>query len=73
MLRYRRRADRGIVRDSWDSAKDGLAQDLSSLLGETWTIDVNPNQVYAYATEGYAKEQPGAMIAQYVLSLGLGW
>ena len=58
-----------LVRDSWESAKDGLAQDLSSLLGQTWTIDVNPNQLYAYAKEGYAKEQPGAMIAQYVLGI----
>jgi hypothetical protein len=59
-----RDTDSSIVRDRWDSVKGEFEQTLSDVLGEAWTIDVNPNQLYAYAEEGYAKEQPGAMIAQ---------
>jgi hypothetical protein len=34
-------------------------------LGEKWTIDVNFNQLYAYAGDGYAKNSPGACVAAY--------
>ena len=55
-----------VVRDSWDNVKVDLAKELSDILGQAWTIDVNPNQVYAYCKEGYAREQLGSMIAQCV-------
>ncbi|OAQ60532.1 hypothetical protein VFPPC_06664 [Pochonia chlamydosporia 170] len=59
-------AIRKDVRDSWEANKDGLAKKISELLGAEWTIDINPNQIYAYAKDGYAKESPGAMINAYV-------
>jgi len=53
------------VRDSWESEKPSLADKTSKLLGETYTLEVDINQVYAYAEDGYAKTSPGAMIHSY--------
>ncbi|KAH8645669.1 hypothetical protein BX600DRAFT_444235 [Xylariales sp. PMI_506] len=56
----------GLVRDEYDSKKENFAKDLSTVLSETWTIDVNPNLVFAYATDGYAKESLGSCLASYI-------
>ncbi|KAF5139074.1 hypothetical protein E5D57_002863 [Metarhizium anisopliae] len=56
-------AIRKDVRDNYESKKDELAKKISDVLGAEWTVDINPNQIYAYAKDGYAKESPGAMIA----------
>ena len=53
------------VRDNYESKKDELAKKISDVVGAEWTVDINPNQIYAYAKDGYAKESPGAMIAAY--------
>ncbi|KAI5919420.1 hypothetical protein F4810DRAFT_503392 [Camillea tinctor] len=53
------------VRDEWDNKKSAVEKDLSDVLGTSWTIDVNPNQIYAYAEEGYAKECLGNCIYDY--------
>ena len=37
---------------------------LSDVLTVPWTVDVNPNQLYAYAADGYAKESLGSCIAR---------
>jgi hypothetical protein len=58
--------DLHVVRDNWEGRKAGLEEELTTLFGQPWTIEVNPNQIYAYAEEGYAKESPGSMISQYV-------
>lgn len=63
---YRLAKGSSAVRDDWESKKDSLAQSLSDVLGQPWTLDIDPNQLYAYATEGYAKECPGSMITQYI-------
>ncbi|KAI1478536.1 hypothetical protein F4774DRAFT_385191 [Daldinia eschscholtzii] len=54
------------VRDEWENKKSDLEQKLSDTLMTPWTVDVNPNQLYAYATEGYAKESLGSCIAEYI-------
>ncbi|GJN83194.1 hypothetical protein VFPFJ_11152 [Purpureocillium lilacinum] len=54
------------VRDDWESKKPEFEKSLSDILGEQWTIDINPNQIYAYAVDGYAKESLGSMLAAYV-------
>ncbi|KAK9442302.1 hypothetical protein VB005_03361 [Metarhizium brunneum] len=59
-------AIRKDVRDNYESKKDELAKKISDVVGAEWTVDINPNQIYAYAKDGYAKESPGAMIAAYV-------
>ncbi|KAI8627621.1 hypothetical protein F5Y19DRAFT_465808 [Xylariaceae sp. FL1651] len=53
------------VRDAWDAKKEELEGKISEILGTPWTIDVNPNQIYAYANDGYAKESLGACIYAY--------
>ncbi|KAL2210776.1 hypothetical protein CC79DRAFT_541079 [Sarocladium strictum] len=58
-------AARKDLRDNWEGRKAGLEEELTTLFGQPWTIEVNPNQIYAYAEEGYAKESPGSMISQY--------
>jgi hypothetical protein len=54
------------VRDEWDNNKADLEQQLSEVLGETWTIDVNPNAIWPYHNDGYAKESLGSCIKGYV-------
>ncbi|KAI8948149.1 hypothetical protein F4801DRAFT_558059 [Xylaria longipes] len=57
---------RKSVRDDWDAKKEGIEAKLSEILGVAWTIDVNPNQIYAYAdSSAYAKENLGSCIYEY--------
>ncbi|OTA65826.1 hypothetical protein K449DRAFT_462916 [Hypoxylon sp. EC38] len=56
------------VRDEWDNKKPEIEQQLSDVLTIPWTIDVNPDQIYAYATDGYAKQSLGSCIAEYINS-----
>ena len=58
-------AVRKDLRDNWDAKKPELEKELSDILGEPWTIEVDPLQIYAYATEGYAKESTGSMLKEY--------
>ncbi|KAI0121680.1 hypothetical protein BJ170DRAFT_132825 [Xylariales sp. AK1849] len=59
-------AVRKNVRDKWDNKKDDLEKGLSDVLTVPWTVDVSPNQLYAYAADGYAKESLGGCIASYI-------
>ncbi|KAI1090540.1 hypothetical protein F5B19DRAFT_503996 [Rostrohypoxylon terebratum] len=54
------------IRDAWENNKSGLEQQISGSLGVPWTVDINPNQLYAYAEDGYAKESLGDCIASYI-------
>jgi hypothetical protein len=54
-----------IVRDNWESQKPELASKVASILGQTYTLEVNMNAVYAYATDGYAKDRPGDLTRSY--------
>jgi hypothetical protein len=55
-----------LVRDSWEAHRDSLSSKVSSLLGETYTLDVNMNAIYPYADESsYAKNSPGQMTKSY--------
>ncbi|KAJ6789756.1 hypothetical protein PWT90_06777 [Aphanocladium album] len=57
-------AVRKNIRDKWESKKDEFEKEFSDILGEKWTIDINPNAIYPYGADGsYAKESTGAMIA----------
>lgn len=56
------------VRDEWDNAKAALEKDLSDFLGETWTFEANPNAIWPYHNEGYAKESLGSCIKAYATS-----
>ncbi|KAI1370982.1 hypothetical protein F4677DRAFT_436794 [Hypoxylon crocopeplum] len=54
------------IRDEWDSKKSDIERQLSDILTVPWTVEVNPNQLYTYATDGYAKESLGSCIAAYI-------
>ncbi|KAI3319863.1 hypothetical protein HD806DRAFT_508146 [Xylariaceae sp. AK1471] len=58
---------RKSVRDGWDAKKAEVEQNISDTLGVAWTIDVNPNQIYAYAKEGndYPRSNLGHCIHSY--------
>ncbi|KAK6851052.1 hypothetical protein PG990_008055 [Apiospora arundinis] len=53
------------VRDEFDNKKPEIEKELSDILTVPWTVEVNPNQVFAYAKDGYAKESLGSCIAAY--------
>jgi len=55
-----------IVRDNFDAKKESFEKDISDLLGRPYTININPNAIYAYAGEGYAKERTGKVLAERV-------
>ncbi|KAH0441919.1 hypothetical protein CcaCcLH18_01779 [Colletotrichum camelliae] len=57
------------IRDDWESKKEDLQKELSDVLGAEWTLnDINPNELYPYAGDGYAKQSLGSCIAQYITS-----
>jgi hypothetical protein len=53
------------VRDSWEAHKESLATKVSSLLGEAYTLEVDMNAIYPYATYSYSKDRPGDMTKSY--------
>ncbi|KAJ4159795.1 uncharacterized protein LMH87_007737 [Akanthomyces muscarius] len=60
-------AIRKDIRDSWESKKEEYEKELSEILGQTWTVDIDPKNIYPYGADGsWAKESTGAMIAEYV-------
>ncbi|KAK3362366.1 hypothetical protein B0T25DRAFT_4731 [Lasiosphaeria hispida] len=59
-------AVRKNVRDEWSNTQADLEKQLSSILGEAWTVDINPNAIWPYHNEGYAKESLGSCIKAYV-------
>ncbi|KAK3382723.1 hypothetical protein B0T24DRAFT_602357 [Lasiosphaeria ovina] len=54
------------VRDEWDSNKASIEGQLSELLGVPWTVEANPNAIWPYHNDGYAKESLGSCIKSYV-------
>jgi hypothetical protein len=51
-----------IVRDEFENKRAELEGDISKLLGTAWTIDINPNAVYAYAEGSYAQNNLGGCL-----------
>ncbi|KAK1770102.1 hypothetical protein QBC33DRAFT_312241 [Phialemonium atrogriseum] len=58
-------AVRKNVRDEWDNNKADIEKQLSDLLGEAWTFEVNPNAIWPYHNDGYAKDSLGSCIKAY--------
>lgn len=55
------------MRDEWDNKKAELEAQMSKMLGETWTFDVNPLAIYPYTEAGsYDKAILGNCIFEYV-------
>ncbi|KAK4129076.1 hypothetical protein N657DRAFT_630045 [Parathielavia appendiculata] len=55
-------AVRKNVRDEWENKKADLEEQLSGVLGTAWTIDIQPNAIWPYHNDGYAKESLGSCI-----------
>lgn len=53
------------MRDSWEAHKESISSQIAAQLGETYTLEVDMNAIYAYASEGYAKDRPGQMTKDY--------
>jgi hypothetical protein len=57
------------VRDSFENPKQDLEGRLSEILGQPWTIKVDPLALYAYAEEGsWASTSLGDLIVRFVSS-----
>ncbi|KLU85511.1 hypothetical protein MAPG_04534 [Magnaporthiopsis poae ATCC 64411] len=56
------------VRDEWENKKADFEKELSELLGGVqWTLaEINPNAIWPYHNDGYAKESLGSCIAAYI-------
>ncbi|KAH7140463.1 hypothetical protein B0J13DRAFT_421886, partial [Dactylonectria estremocensis] len=55
------------IRDNWESKREGLEKAISDILGEPWTININPNAIWPYAEDNsWAKTSTGKMIQRYV-------
>jgi len=50
------------VRDEWEAKKPELEERVSKALGETWTISVNPNLLYANTDDEDRKSNIGSVI-----------
>lgn len=52
------------VREGWESVREGHQKELSEVLGEPWTVDIDALSLFPYATEdSWARSSPGEMIA----------
>ena len=57
-----------LVRDSWENTKEEREKKLSDLLGQPWTINVDPKAIYPYAEEGsWGATSLGDLIVGFVL------
>ncbi|KAH7120723.1 hypothetical protein EDB81DRAFT_631359, partial [Dactylonectria macrodidyma] len=55
------------IRDNWESKREGHEKAISDILGEPWTININPNAIWPYAEDNsWAKISTGKMIQRYV-------
>ncbi|KAG5995909.1 hypothetical protein E4U54_002709 [Claviceps lovelessii] len=61
-------AVRKDVRDNWEAKKPDWEKKISHILRTPWTIDIDVHQIYAYATDGWAKECTGSMLNAYLES-----
>ncbi|KAK1757870.1 hypothetical protein QBC47DRAFT_166326 [Echria macrotheca] len=59
-------AVRKNFRDEYDANKADLEKQLSEVLGTAWTVEVNPNAIWPYHNDGYAKDSLGSCIKGYI-------
>ncbi|RSM20603.1 hypothetical protein CDV31_000581 [Fusarium ambrosium] len=60
-------AVRKNIRDGWENKKEEWEKKLSDLLGESWTIDIDPKALYPYAeADSWASTSLGDCINGYV-------
>ncbi|UPL02683.1 hypothetical protein LCI18_013617 [Fusarium solani-melongenae] len=58
---------RGDIREKWDPKKPEYEAEISEILGEPWTIDIDPHKIWPYAEEdSWAKRHTGELMRDYV-------
>jgi len=56
-----------LVRDYWEANRESIQSQISKLLGETYTCEVNLNALYAYVEPGsWAANSPGQLTKSYL-------
>ena len=53
------------MRDGWEAEKDAIASKIAGLLGETYSLEVDMNAIFAYAVDNYVKDRPGDVTKNY--------
>ena len=54
-----------IVRDNWENKKEDLEKQISNILGETWTINIDPKAIWPYGEDNsWAKTSTGDLLAR---------
>ena len=53
------------MRDNWEAHKEAIASKIASLLGETYTLEVDMCAIFPYATYSYPQDRPGEMTRSY--------
>ncbi|KAF9765446.1 hypothetical protein IL306_002271, partial [Fusarium sp. DS 682] len=60
-------AVRKNIRDSWENTKEDHEKRLSEILGQPWTINIDPKALFSYAEEGsWGFTSMGDLIVGYV-------
>lgn len=51
------------VREKWDPKKPEFEEAISEILGESWTVDIDPHKIWPYAEEdSWAKSSTGEVM-----------
>lgn len=59
------RTNSSTVRDNWEAKKEEHEQALSEILGQPWTINIDPKAIWPYADDGsWAKTSTGDMLSR---------
>ncbi|KAM0438497.1 hypothetical protein ACHAPT_001246 [Fusarium lateritium] len=58
---------RGDIRERWDPRKPEFEEEISEILGQPWTIDIDPHKIWPYAEdESFEKRYTGQLMTKYV-------
>lgn len=53
------------VREKWDPKKPEFEAEILEILGEPWTIDIDPHKIWPYAEEdSWAKRYTGELMRE---------
>jgi hypothetical protein len=52
------------VRDNFESKRPEYVEKISATMGEPWTVEVNVNEIFPYATDSREKDDIGSCIAK---------
>ncbi|CAM1509909.1 Fc.00g002440.m01.CDS01 [Cosmosporella sp. VM-42] len=60
-------AVRKDIRDNWENKKEEFEKNISDVLGESWTINIDPKAIWPYGDDNsWAKTSTGDMLGRYI-------